>query len=180
MSRIKSLLKIQKVRVTLALVAISFAVVVSFFLPKESDPNIGLVNDPSIPTVGITSPVGTLMLNHTVNFHNVHFTVLKAEEAAAFSDDRSALVPTLYVYMCIRCQITKCKLLKVSIMLRLYASSYQMGKRFHPNWYPYSQSSYHANPETAFSIFPWWGSYPLPHYRYAWAMIQWLLLARRR
>ena len=83
MSRIKSLLKIQKVQVILALVAISFAVLVSFFLPKESDPNIGLVNDPSIPTVGVTSPVGTLMLNHTVNFHNVHFTVLKAEEAEA-------------------------------------------------------------------------------------------------
>jgi hypothetical protein len=88
MSRIKSLLKIQKVRVTLALVAISFAVVVSFFLPKESDPNIGLVNNPSTPTVGLTSPVGTLMLNHTVIFHDVHFTVLKAEEAGAFSDDR--------------------------------------------------------------------------------------------
>ena len=100
MSRIKSLLKIQKVQVILALVAISFAVLVSFFLPKESDPNIGLVNDPSMPTVGVTSPVGTLMLNHTVNFHNVHFTVLKAEEAGAFSDDRKrAGTYTLRVYV---------------------------------------------------------------------------------
>ena len=88
MSHIKSLLKIQKVQVALALVAISFAVVVSFFLPKESDPNIGLVNDSTTPTVGVTSPVGMLMINHTVNFHNVHFTVQKAEEAGAFSDDR--------------------------------------------------------------------------------------------
>ena len=88
MSRIKSLLKLHKVRVALALVAISFAVVVSFFLPKEADPNIGLVNDPTTPTVGITGPVGTLVVNHMVDFHNVHFTILKVEEAGAFSDDR--------------------------------------------------------------------------------------------
>src|SRR6266581_986026 len=88
MSHIKRLLKIQKVQVALALVAISFAVVVSFFLPKESDPNIGLTSDSVTPTVGITRPVGTLMVNRSVDFRDIHFTVIKVEEAGAFSDDR--------------------------------------------------------------------------------------------
>src|SRR5207248_10291237 len=88
MSYIKSMLKIHKVRVALALAVISLAVVLSFFAPKEAGPNIGLVNDPTTPTVGITQAVGTLVVNRTVDFRDVHFTVIKVEEAGAFSDDR--------------------------------------------------------------------------------------------
>src|SRR5436190_12722435 len=88
MSQVKALLKVPKVRVTLALIIIAIAVVVSFFLPKEPDPNIGLVTDVVTPTVGVTNPVGTLMVNRSVNFRGVRLTVTRVEEAGAFSDDR--------------------------------------------------------------------------------------------
>ena len=58
MSQVKNLLKSRRVRVTLALLVIAIAVVLSFFGPKEPDPNIGLTTDPVTPTIGITNPVG--------------------------------------------------------------------------------------------------------------------------
>jgi hypothetical protein len=88
MSKVKSLLKVRAVRVVLVVVGISFAVVVSFFLPKEQDPNIGLTSDPVTPTVGVTNPVGMLTVNRSVIYRDVTMTVTKVEEAGAFSDDR--------------------------------------------------------------------------------------------
>ena len=88
MSKVKSLLKVRLVRVVLVVVGITFAVVVSFFLPKEQDPNIGLTNDPVTPTIDITNPVGTLTVNRSVIYKDVTLTVTKVEEAGAFSDDR--------------------------------------------------------------------------------------------
>src|SRR5947209_14859647 len=87
LSQVKSLLKSPRVRVTLALVVIAIAVVLSFFGPKEPDPNIGLTTDSVSPTVGVTNPVGTLVVNRSVDFQNVHLTVTRVEEAGAFSDD---------------------------------------------------------------------------------------------
>ena len=87
LSQVKSLLKSPRVRVTLALVVIAIAVVLSFFGPKEPDPNIGLTTDSVLPTVGVTNPVGTLVVNRSVDFQNVHLTVTRVEEAGAFSDD---------------------------------------------------------------------------------------------
>ena len=88
MSQVKKLLKSRRVRITLALLAIAIAVVLSFFAPKEPDPNIGLTTDPVTPTIGITKPAGTLEVNRGVDFKEVHLTVTKVEEAGAFSDDR--------------------------------------------------------------------------------------------
>ncbi len=88
MSQVKNLLKSRRVRVTLALLAIAIAVVLSFFAPKEPDPNIGLTTDPVTPTIGITNPAGTLAVNRSVDFRQVRLTVTKVEEAGAFSDDR--------------------------------------------------------------------------------------------
>lgn len=88
MLQVKKLLKSHRVRVTLALVIIGIFVVLSFFLPKEPDPNIGLTNDTSTPTVGLTNPVGALTVNRSVNVKDVRITVTKVEEAGAFSDDR--------------------------------------------------------------------------------------------
>src|SRR4051812_15119445 len=86
-SQAKNLLKSRRVRVTLALLAIAIAVVLSFFAPKEQDPNIGLTTDPVTPTIGITNPVGTLALNRSVDFKQIRLTVTRVQEAGAFSDD---------------------------------------------------------------------------------------------
>jgi len=86
-SQVKNLLKSRRVRVTLALLAIAIAVVLSFFGPKEPDPNIALTTDSVTPTIGITNPVGTLAVNRSVDFRDVHLTVTKVQEAGAFSDD---------------------------------------------------------------------------------------------
>ncbi len=100
MSYIKSLFKSSRARVTLVLVIIGIAAVVSFFLPKESDPNIGLTNDPAVPTVGVTNPVATLTVNRSTDFRDVHLTVTHVEEAGAFSDDRKrAGTYTIRVHM---------------------------------------------------------------------------------
>jgi len=88
MSQVKNLLKSRRVRVALALLAIAIAVVLSFFAPKEPDPNIGLTTDPMTPTIGITNPAGTLTVNRSVDFREVSLTVTKVEEAGAFSDGR--------------------------------------------------------------------------------------------
>jgi hypothetical protein len=81
------ILKSSRVRVGLALVIIAIAVIVSFFLPKEQDPNIGLSSDSVTPTVGVTHPVATLAVNHATAFRDIHLTVTNVEEASAFSDD---------------------------------------------------------------------------------------------
>ena len=88
MSKVKSLLKIPAARVVLAIVGIGIAVILSFFLPKEQDPNIGLTTDSVKPTVGISRPVGSIMVNRSVVYRDVTIMVTKVEEAGAFSDDR--------------------------------------------------------------------------------------------
>lgn len=87
MSSLKKLFKSARARTTLALVVIGIGVVLAFYAPKEKDPNIGLVNDPVTPTVGITNLVDTLTLNQGVDFSNVHLTITTVQEASAFSDD---------------------------------------------------------------------------------------------
>ena len=87
MSKVKSLLKIPAVRVILAIALIGIAVIFSFFLPKEQDPNIGLTTDSVPPTVGITRPVGSIVVNRGVVYQDVTIMVTKVEEAGAFSDD---------------------------------------------------------------------------------------------
>ncbi len=88
MSQVKRLLRSSKVRVTLALTIIAIAVVIAFFLPdKEQDPNIGIVNNPVTPTVGLANPVGSLVVNRSVDYRNLHITVTQVQEAGAFSDD---------------------------------------------------------------------------------------------
>ena len=88
MSKVRSLLKISAVKVILAIVFMAIAVVVSFSLPKEQDPNIGLTNDPATATVGVTRPVGSMIVNRSVVYRDITIMVTKVEEAGAFSDDR--------------------------------------------------------------------------------------------
>jgi len=100
MSHIKRLFKSSRARVAVVLVILGIAVIVSFFLPKESDPNIGLTNDPSVPTVGITHPVASLTVNRSTNLRDVNLTVTRVEEAGAFSDDRKQVgAYTVRVYV---------------------------------------------------------------------------------
>lgn len=87
MSYIRRLFQSHRARVTMALIVIGLAVVLAFFAPKETDPNIGLVNDPYTPTVGVTNPVGTLTINRSITYNNVQLTVTQVQEAKAFSDD---------------------------------------------------------------------------------------------
>jgi len=67
MSKVRSLLKIPVVRAILAVAFIAIAVVLSFFLPKEQDPNIGLTTDSVSPTVGLTRPVGDVVVNRSID-----------------------------------------------------------------------------------------------------------------
>jgi hypothetical protein len=88
MLRIKGLLQSHRVRVTLALIVIAIAVVLSFLSPiKEQDPNIGLISDPPTATAVVTSLVGTLPVNRSADFRDIHLTVTTVEEAGKFSDD---------------------------------------------------------------------------------------------
>src|SRR5438067_6460031 len=76
-----------RVRVLLAIAIIAFFVVLSFFLPHERDSTI-VVGDTVGPSVTVTDLVSTLTVNRSADFNNVHFTVIKVSQAAAFSDDR--------------------------------------------------------------------------------------------
>ena len=89
MLTIKKWLKSSRVRVTLALVVIGLSVVLVLLGgSREADPTVGLGTDPNPPTVGITNPVATLLVNHDTTYRDVHITVTKVQEATAFSDDR--------------------------------------------------------------------------------------------
>lgn len=89
MSKVKSLLKSSRVRTTLALVVIGFAVIVVLLGgSREADPNIGLGANPETPTIGITNPVAALTVNRSIVYQYVSITVTTVQEASAFSDDR--------------------------------------------------------------------------------------------
>lgn len=76
----------RRARVIIALAIIAFFVILAFFLPRERDSTI-VVGDTIGPTVTATNLVGTLTVNRSVDFNNVHFTVTKVSQATAFSDD---------------------------------------------------------------------------------------------
>jgi len=76
-----------RVRVILALAAIALLVliVISFF-PRERDSTI-VIGDTVGPTVTATNFVGTLVVNRSFDYNNVHYTVARVTQASAFSDD---------------------------------------------------------------------------------------------
>ena len=91
--QIRKWLKSPRVRTGLGVAIIAVLVVCTFlFAPKEEDPNVGLVNDPTTPTVGITNLLATLTVNRGVQVQGVKMTVTQAQEATAFSDDRMQTV----------------------------------------------------------------------------------------
>jgi hypothetical protein len=86
---IRKWLKSPRVRTMLGIAIIAIIVIYTIlFAPKEQDTNIGLINDPTTPTVGVTNPIGTLTVNRSVDVQGVHMTVTQVQEATAFSDDR--------------------------------------------------------------------------------------------
>src|SRR2546429_10003622 len=97
MSKVRSLLKITAVRVILAIVFIAIAVVVSFSLPKEQDPNIGLINDPAPPTVGVTRPVGSIVVNRSAVYRNITIMVTKVKRQGRFPMNANEPAYILYV-----------------------------------------------------------------------------------
>ena len=76
-----------RARVILALAAIALLVliVISFF-PRERDSTI-VIGDTVGPTVTATNFVGTLVVNRSFDYNNVHYTVARVTQASAFSDD---------------------------------------------------------------------------------------------
>jgi hypothetical protein len=76
----------RRARIVVALAIIAFFVVLAFFLPREGDSTI-VVGDTVGPTVTATNLVGTLMVNRSTDFDNVHFTVTRVSQATGFSDD---------------------------------------------------------------------------------------------
>ncbi len=76
-----------RARVILALAAIALLVlIVVVFFPRERDSTI-VIGDTVGPTVTATNFVGTLVVNRSFDYNNVHYTVARVSQASAFSDD---------------------------------------------------------------------------------------------
>jgi hypothetical protein len=76
-----------RARVILALATIALLVIiVVFFFPRERDSTI-IVGDTVGPTVTATNFIGTLVVNRSFDYNNVHYTVARVSQASAFSDD---------------------------------------------------------------------------------------------
>src|SRR5260370_41528824 len=76
-----------RARVILALAVIALLVIiVVFFFPRERDSTI-VVGDTVGPTVTATNFVGSVLVNRSFDYNNVHYTVARVSQASAFSDD---------------------------------------------------------------------------------------------
>src|SRR5271169_479385 len=76
-----------RARVILAVASIALLVlIVFFFFPREQDSTI-VIGDTVGPTVTATNFVGTLAVNRSFDYNNVHYTVARVSQASAFSDD---------------------------------------------------------------------------------------------
>jgi hypothetical protein len=76
-----------RARVIAALAAIALLVIIVVFLfPRERDSTI-VIGDTVGPTVTATNFVGTLAVNRSFDYNNVHYTVARVSQASAFSDD---------------------------------------------------------------------------------------------
>ncbi len=87
MSQLKKWLRVPVVQVILSILVLLIAFVIIYNGPKEPDPNIGLIPDPS-PTVAITNSVGSLTVGRSIEYKGVQITVTQVQEAGKFSDDR--------------------------------------------------------------------------------------------
>jgi hypothetical protein len=74
-----------RVIVAVAVIAL-LVIIVVFFFPRERDSTI-VIGDTVGPTVTATNFVGTLVVNRSFIFRNVHYTVARVTQASAFSDD---------------------------------------------------------------------------------------------
>jgi hypothetical protein len=76
-----------RTRVILGLASIALLVIIVIFLfPRERDSTI-VIGDTVGPTVTATNFVGTLAVNRSFDYNNVHYTVARVTQASAFSDD---------------------------------------------------------------------------------------------
>ncbi len=76
-----------RTRVIAALTIIAIMVLVAVFaFPRERDSTI-VVGDTVGPTVTATNFIGALAVNRSFDYSNVHYTVARATQASAFSDD---------------------------------------------------------------------------------------------
>ena len=76
-----------RARVILPLAAVALLVlIVVVFFPRERDSTI-VIGDTVGPTVTATNFVGTLVVNRSFDYDNVHYTVARVTQASAFSDD---------------------------------------------------------------------------------------------
>jgi hypothetical protein len=76
-----------RTRVIAALIGIALMVIVVVFLfPRERDSTI-VIGDTVGPSVAATNSVGTLTVNRSFVYNNVHYTVARVTQASAFSDD---------------------------------------------------------------------------------------------
>ena len=76
-----------RARVILPLAAVALLVlIVVVFFPRERDSTI-VIGDTVGPTVTATNFVGTLVVNRSFDYNNVHYTVARVSQASAFSDD---------------------------------------------------------------------------------------------
>jgi len=76
-----------RARVIAALAVIALlGIIVVFLFPRERDSTI-VIGDTVGPNVTATNFVGTLAVNRSFDYNNVHYTVARVTQASAFSDD---------------------------------------------------------------------------------------------
>ena len=76
-----------RARVILPLAAVALLVlIVVIFFPRERDSTI-VIGDSVGPNVTATNFVGTLAVNRSFDYNNVHYTIARVSQASAFSDD---------------------------------------------------------------------------------------------
>jgi hypothetical protein len=76
-----------RTRIIAALAGIALMVIVVVFLfPRERDSTI-VIGDTVGPTVTATNFVGTLAVNRSFDYNNVHYIIARVTQASAFSDD---------------------------------------------------------------------------------------------
>ena len=73
--------------IVLALVVAVLVLFIAYSHLPPANPNSGTSSDLVTPPAVLTNPVGTLTVNHSIDYNGAHITVMQVQEAAAFSDD---------------------------------------------------------------------------------------------
>ncbi|MBV9230846.1 MAG: hypothetical protein JOZ18_16170 [Chloroflexi bacterium] len=77
-----------RARTALGVAVILLMVILSFWAPPEGETNNVTGDQAAVPTVSVTNLIETVSINRNVEVNNVRVTILQAQIAKKFSDDR--------------------------------------------------------------------------------------------